>query len=164
MLWMRYIVAILGFLMAAMMLWDAFEVIILPRHVSRRFRFARFFYRSTWQLRSVIAEWITGDKRRESYLSVFGPLSLLLLLSVWAMGIIAGFAMLQWGLQDRLNVEQSVASFLTYLYMSGTTFFTLGLGDVLPWGRVGRTLVVVEAGLGFAFLGGVISYLPMIYQ
>jgi hypothetical protein len=164
MLALRYIVAVLGFLMAAMMLWDAFEVIVLPRRVSRRFRFARFFYRSTWQLRSVIAELITGDKRRESYLSIFGPLSLLLLVSVWATGIIAGFAMLQWGLQDRLNVQQSAASFLTYLYMSGTTFFTLGLGDVLPWGRVGRMLVVVEAGLGFAFLGGVISYLPMIYQ
>ena len=161
---MRYIIAILGFVLVTMMLWDAFEVIILPRRVTRRLRFARFFYRSTWQLRSVGAEWISGEKGRESYLSIFGPLSLLLLLGVWATGIVAGFAMLQWGLQDRLNVGQSVASFLTYLYMSGTTFFTLGLGDVLAWGRVGRTLVVVEAGLGFAFLGGVISYLPMIYQ
>jgi Ion channel len=160
---MRYMIAILGFVLATMMLWDAFEVIILPRRVTHRFRFSKFFYRSTWQLRSVIAEWITGDKRRESYLSIFGPLSLLLLLCVWAMGIIAGFAMLQWGLQDRL-VGQSVTSFFTYLYMSGTTFFTLGLGDVLAWGRVGRTLVVVEAGLGFAFLGAVISFLPMLYQ
>jgi len=160
---MRYIIAILGFVLVIIMLWDAFEVIILPRRVTHRFRFSRFFYRSTWQLRSIFTEWIAGDKQRESYLSIFGPLSLLLLLSVWATGIIAGFAMLQWGLQDRL-VGQSVTSFLTYSYFSGTTFFTLGLGDVLPWGRVGRTLVVVEAGLGFAFLGGVISYLPMIYQ
>src|SRR5712692_7941573 len=134
---MRYIIAILGFVLVTMMLWDAFEVIILPRHVTHRFRFSKFFYRSTWQLRSVFAEWITGDKRRESYLSIFGPFSLLLLLGVCATGIIAGFAMLQWGLQDRLNVGQSVTSFLTYLYMSGTTFFTLGLGDVIPWGRVG---------------------------
>jgi hypothetical protein len=72
--------------------------------------------------------------------------------------------MLQLGLQDRLNVAQRAAFFGTYLYMSGTTFFTLGLGDVIPLGRVGRELVVVEAGLGFAFLGGVISYLPVIYQ
>jgi voltage-gated potassium channel Kch len=161
---MRYITAILGFVLVIIMLWDAFEVIILPRRVTHRFRFARFFYRLTWQLRSVVTEGITGDKGREFYLSIFGPLSLLLLLGVWATGIVAGFAMLQWGLQDRLNVGQSVASFLTYLYMSGATFFTLGLGDVIPLGRVGRTLVVVEAGLGFAFLGGVISYLPMIYQ
>jgi Ion channel len=161
---MRYIIAIIGFVPATMMLWDAFEVIILPRRVTQRFRFSKFFYRSTWLLRSVVAELITGDKGRESYLSIFGPLSLLLLLGVWATGIIAGSAMLQWGLQDRLNMEQSDASFLTYLFMSGTTFFTLGLGDVIPWGRVGRTVVVVEAGIGFAFLGGVISYLPLIYQ
>jgi len=161
---MRYIIAILGFVLVTMLLWDAFEVIILPRRVSRRLRFARLFYRFTWRLRSAVAQQIPDGKRRETYLSAFGPLSFLLLLGVWATGIIAGFAMLQWGLQDRLNVGQSVASFLTYLYMSGTTFFTLGLGDVLAWGRVGRTLVVVEAGLGFAFLGGVISYLPMIYQ
>jgi len=161
---MRYVVAIFGFLLVTVMLWDAFEVIILPRRVMRRFRFARFFYRFNWRLRSLTAQRIPNDKRRETYLSIFGPLSLLLLLAAWATGLVAGFAMLQWGLQDRLNVGQSVASFLTYLYMSGTTFFTLGLGDVIPLGRVGRTLVVVEAGLGFAFLGGVISYLPMIYQ
>src|SRR5438046_3163103 len=125
---MRYIIAILGFVLVTMMLWDAFEVIILPRRVSRRLRFARFFYRSAWQLRSVVAEWITGDNGREFYLSIFGPLSLLLLLGVWATSIVAGFAMLQWGLQDRLNTGQSVTSFLTYLYLSGTTFFTLGLG------------------------------------
>jgi len=44
MLALRYIIAILGFLIGTMMLWDAFEVIILPQHVTRRFRFARFFY------------------------------------------------------------------------------------------------------------------------
>src|SRR5882762_10257899 len=164
MLALRYTIAILGFLIATMMLWDAFEVIILPRSVTRRLRFARFFYRFTWWLRSSVAQWIRDHKRRETYLSTFGPLSLLLLLSVWATGLVAGFAMLQWGLQDRLNVAQKAASFGTHLYLSGTTFFTLGLGDVIPLGRVGKSLVVVEAGLGFAFLGGVISYLPVIYQ
>ena len=157
-------VAIFGFLLVAVMLRDAFEVMILPRRVTRRLRFARVFYRLTWRLRSVIAEWIPGDKGRESYLSIFGPLSLLLLLTAWAMGLVAGFAMLQWGLQDRLNVAQSATSFGTYLYLSGTTFFTLGLGDVTPLGKLGKGLVVIEAGLGFSFLGGVISYLPMIYQ
>jgi hypothetical protein len=85
-------------------------------------------------------------------------------MGIWATGLIVGFTLLQWGLQDRLNVAQRAASFGTYLYLSGTTFFTLGLGDVIPLGTVGRELVVVEAGLGFAFLGGVISYLPVIYQ
>jgi len=157
-------IAILGLLIVTMMLWDAFEVIILPRRVTRQVRFARFFYRFTWQLRSSPAQWIGDHKRRENYLSTFGPFSLLLLMSVWATGLVAGFAMLQWGLQDRLNVSEKAASFGTYLYLSGTTFFTLGLGDVIPLGRVGRLLVVLEAGLGFGFLAGLISYMPIIYQ
>ena len=161
---LRYIVAILGVLLVTMTLWDAFEVIILPRRVTRRLRFARFFYRFTWRLRASAAQWIRDSERRETYLSTFGPLSLLLLLGVWATGLIAGFAMLQYGLDDMLNVGQRAAAFSTYLYMSGTTFFTLGLGDVIPLGPKGRSLVVIEAGLGFGFLAGLISYLPIIYQ
>ena len=106
MLDLRYVIAILGFLIVTMMLWDAFEVIILPQHVTRRLRFARLFYRFTWRLRSSPAQLIRDHKRRETYLSTFAPLSLLLLLVVWALGLIAGFAMLQWGLEDRLNVAE----------------------------------------------------------
>ena len=161
---MRYIIAIAGLLMVIMILWDAFEVIILPRRVTRRLRFARLFYRCTWRLRSVVAELIPLDRPRENYLSYFGPLSLLLLLAAWVTALVTGFAMMQWGLQDQLNVGERAAPFSTYLYLSGTTFFTLGLGDVLALGPKGRSLVVLEAGLGFAFLGCVVTYLPTIYQ
>lgn len=119
---------------------------------------------STWRLRSLVAGLIPVDQQRENYLSYFGPLSLLLLLSVWVTGLVAGFAMMLWGLQDRLNIGGIKAPFSTYLYLSGTTFFTLGLGDVLPLGRIGKELVALEAGLGFAFLGAVVTYLPTIYQ
>src|SRR5262249_8204919 len=51
-----------------------------------------------------------------------------------------------------------------YLYLSGTTFFTLGLGDVTPGAPLGRTLTVVESGLGFFFLAVVVGYLPVLYQ
>src|SRR5438094_6822061 len=53
--------------------------------------------------------------------------------------------------------------FATDLYMSGTTFFTLGLGDVSPGTPVARLVTVVEAGTGFGFLAIVISYLPVLY-
>jgi hypothetical protein len=88
-----------------------------------------------------------------------------MLLGLWAAAIVTGFAMIHWGLETPLNVAPGVAHFTTYLYMSGTTFFTLGLGDVTPLGWPGRALVVIEAGLGFAFLAAVIAYLPAIlYQ
>ena len=69
MLALRDIIAILGFLMVTMMLWDAFEVIILPRRVTRRFRFARAFYRSSWRLWSAFVPLMPNQKRRETYLS-----------------------------------------------------------------------------------------------
>ena len=52
---------------------------------------------------------------------------------------------------------------LDYVYFSGVTFFTLGFGDISPR-PAGRALAVAEAGLGFAFLAVVISYLPVFYQ
>jgi hypothetical protein len=48
--------------------------------------------------------------------------------------------------------------FPAYLYLSGTRFFTLGYGNVVPTDSFGRTLRVAEAGIGFCFLAVVISY------
>src|SRR2546429_7970726 len=42
--------------------------------------------------------------------------------------------------------------FWSDVYMSGTTFFTLGLGDVVPRTTIAKALTVVEAGTGVAFL------------
>ena len=147
-----------------LVLFDAFESVVLPRRVTRQFRLTRFFYRSTWKPWSALARPISSSKRREAYLSVFGPLSLLMLLCVWAVGLIAGFAMLHWSLKSALNVSVGPVGFATYLYLSGTTFFTLGLGDVTPIAPVARTLVVMESGIGFGFLALIIGYLPVIYQ
>jgi len=97
-------------------------------------------------------------------LSAFGPLSLFGLLSVWASGLITGFGLLHWCLGTRLSSPgQSQLSFVDYLYFSGTTFFTLGYGDVVPLFFLGRACSVAEAGIGFAFLAVVISYLPVLY-
>jgi len=97
-------------------------------------------------------------------LSYYGPFALLLLIGVWATGLVGGFALLLWGLGARLALTGGDAGFGTALYGSGTTFFTLGLGDVLPHTALGRVLVVLEAGTGFAFLALVISYVPVLYQ
>ena len=161
---MRSIIVVLGVMLLSTVLWDAFEAIILPRRVTRYLGLARVFLRFTWRLRSAVAHWIRDDRRREAYLSIIGPLSLFLLLGMWATGLVAGFAMLHWGLRVPLNVAPGSVPFSTYLYLSGTTFFTLGLGDVTPLGPLGRALVVVEAGTGFGFLAAVISYLPVLYQ
>jgi hypothetical protein len=142
-------------------LWEAFETIILPRRVSRRWRVTVVFYRGTWLPWRTIARWIGKVRTRETFLSFYGPLSLLTLLVFWAASLIVGFALLYYGAAHQVTTPRA---FETCLYLSGTTFFTLGLGDVVPHTSVGRFLAVVESGLGFGFLALVLSYLPVIYQ
>jgi hypothetical protein len=70
---------------------------------------------------------------------------------------------MQYGAGSAVVITGSQPSFLTDVYLSGTTFFTLGLGDVIPRSSLARALVVTEAGFGFGFLAAVIGYLPFIY-
>jgi hypothetical protein len=160
----RIAVALAGAALILLVLLDTFETILQPRRVTHRFRFARFFYRWNWTLCTFIARQIPSGKRREALLSFFGPLSLLGLFAVWVGGLIFGFALLGWSVPTSLQTADQHVNFLTYLYMSGTTLFTLGYGDVTPTSHFGRVLAVVESGLGFAFLAVIISYLPGITQ
>jgi Ion channel len=161
---MAILITILGVALIWIILWDAFETIVLPRRVTRKVRLTRLFYRCTWQAWAAGSCLLAAGKRREAYLSVFGPLSLLLLLSIWAVGLVSAFACLHWGLGSALHAPEEVIGFGTEMYLSGTTFFTLGLGDITPRDPLARTLLVVEAGVGFGFLALVIGYLPVIYQ
>lgn len=154
----------LGVAIVLIVIWDAFEVIILPRRVTRRFRLSRLFYRNFWQIWRAVSRLLPAKKVRESAFGIFGPISLLILVAVWAVGLVFGFALMQYGTGSALNVAVPInRSFWTDIYLSGTTFFTLGLGDVVPRSGMARALIVVEAGLGFGFLAGVIGYLPFIY-
>ena len=153
--------AVAGLLIVATVLWEAFESIVLPRRVSRRWRITVLFYRGTWVPWRAVAHWIKKTKMRETFLSFYGPLSLLFLFVFWAASLILGFGLVYRGAAIANAIPQS---FATCLYLSGTTFFTLGLGDVVPQAPIERFLAVVESGLGFGFLALVLSYLPVIYQ
>jgi hypothetical protein len=161
---MSVVLAAIGVILIVVVLHDAFETMLLPRRISRQFRFARFLILSSWAIWSAIARSMKPGKRRNVFLSLFGPLSFLNLLTLWAVGLICGFALLHWSIETPLHAPNETADFSVHLYMSGVIFFTLGFGDITPLEPLGRFLAVLEAGLGFAFLAVVISYLPVLYQ
>ncbi len=154
----------LGVVLILIVLGDAFETIVLPRRVTRQISLARLFYRSTWLFWYTAVRTIFSRKRQENFLSWYGPLSLVLLLIFWATGLVIGFAFVHWASGSVIKTPEGSAGFGTYLYLSGTTFFTLGLGDVIPTTTFGRGLVAFEAGMGFGFLALVIGYLPALNQ
>ena len=161
---MNILVSIVSLLILYIILQDAFETIVLPRRVTRRLRLARIYYFMSWNLWSKVARKIHKESRRENFLSYYGPLSLIILLVIWAIGLTFGYALLQWSFGSGVNVVDGSVNFGTDFYMSGTTLFTLGLGDVVPRTTLARLATVAECGTGLAFLALVIGYLPVIYQ
>jgi hypothetical protein len=164
---MRSLCFIPGLLLILATLLDGFETILLPRRINRRIRYSRFYYRGGWAVWSRIAERMAPGRFRESMLSVFGPLSMLGLFISWITVLVFCFAVLFWSLHAEILINgqpHPASGFATYLYLSGTNYFTLGLGDLTPVGALPRFLTVAESGLGLGFLAIIISYLPVIYQ
>ena len=161
---MSVLSGVLGTVLILIILGDAFETIVLPRRVTRRMSLARLFYRFTWLFWRNTVRSIFPKKRQETFLSWYGPLSLLLLLILWATGLVIGFGLVHWSSGSTIKTPGGPAGLSTYLYLSGTTFFTLGLGDIVPNNAVGRGIIAFEAGMGFGFLALVIGYLPALNQ
>jgi hypothetical protein len=161
---MSLILFLLGLVLSLVALYDGFETMVLPRRVTRVIRPARLYYRTVWSGWKTLSTFFPAGKRRNSFLSVFGPLSLIGLFIGWVGSLIIGFALIQRAISPELVGGDRLHSFVDYLYLSGETFFTLGYGDVTPAYSLGRACSVLEAGTGFGFMAVIIGYLPVLYQ
>lgn len=157
---MRPISGFFGLALLAIVIADAFQTVVVARRVRSLPRATRAFYWLTWRPFAAVAQRIKSGARRENYLAVYGPLSLLVLLACWASGLIIGFAILQWSVGLRFN--DPVSNFANSVYFSASSFFTLGVKE--PLNLPSKYLMVLEAGFGFSFLGLVIGYLPVLHQ
>ena len=153
-----------GILCLFIVLLDAFQTIILPRRATGRLRLTSLFYSLTWNPWSFVARRLRNPRHRETFFSYFGPLSLILLLAVWAALMILGFALLFFSLGSPFTDSTHMSRFYSDLYVSGTTIFTLGLGDVIPRTSWSRLLIILEAGTGFGLLAVVMGYFPVLYS
>lgn len=166
---MRFVTVVAGLVLLATVLLDSFQTIILPRRPVGRLRITRLFFILTWRPWHAVGRRIQARSTREQFFSTYGPLSLLLLFFMWAMLLVFGFGLIFFGLhvafRDPLLVEASPLSRLrSALYISGTTIFTLGMGDVVPATQLARLLTVFEAGTGLGFIALVIGYVPVLYS
>ncbi|WP_035354230.1 potassium channel family protein [Edaphobacter aggregans] len=167
---MHVLALIAGVLCCSAVFVDTFQTIILPRRPRGRFRITRMFFIATWRPWAAFASRAKDAKAREQIYSAYGPLSLILLLFLWAMLLVFGFGLFYYALgspfTDVMGVQSvfGLSEFRTDLYVSGTTLFTLGLGDVVPHSLAARVLIICEAGVGLGFVALVIGYLPVLYQ
>jgi hypothetical protein len=156
---------ILGLGIALLVVWEIFETLVLPHKIDRQFRLTRYYYSTAWYACGLLSDGIRNPKLRSSFLSFFGPFSLLGLFAVWGVSLVFAFALMNWSLHSPFKVPDGDAlTFALDLYESGTTITTLGLGDVTPRSPAARLATVVEAALGLGLVALVIGYLPALYQ
>lgn len=160
---MRIAGLLAGIVCVFAVLLDAFQTIILPRRATGRFRLTRMFYLMTWRPWTFCARWLRTPRKRETAYSYYGPLSLILLLMLWAGVMVVGFALVFYALGSPFHDGAGGGGFRSDLYVSGTTIFTLGLGDVTPLNAGARALVILEAGTGLGLLAVVMGYFPVLY-
>ncbi|HTD95837.1 MAG TPA: ion channel, partial [Edaphobacter sp.] len=136
---------------------DAFQTIILPRRPAGRFQITSLFLIATWTPWVAIARRVRNEKAREQMYSVYGPMSLLLLLLLWGLLLILGFGMFYFSMGSPFGdtmmgkAATVLGQLRTDLYVSGTTLFTLGLGDVVPHSLHARAVIIFESGVGLGF-------------
>jgi Ion channel len=154
----------LGLVIWLAVIWDGFATIVLPRTVAPMRRLSGRFYRWSWRSWAVVGRRIGPGGLRLSFLAVYGPISVMLLLIIWAGLMILAFAMIYHGLGPRFQAASGPIGFGALFYMSASTFLTLGLGDVTSADPIGRLFVILESGTGYLFLGLLISYMPVLEQ
>jgi hypothetical protein len=154
----------LGVLILATTLLDVFRTLVMPRAARGRLRLSRLMFLFLWRPWRWVALRARTEEGRERILAGASPMSLFVLLGTWAALSLVGYGLLLWSPPFVHGVHgTSSGSLTTALYLSGTSLFTLGFGDVVATGAT-RAIVIVEAATGLGLVAVVIAYLPVLYQ
>lgn len=149
------IIVAIGGVLVLLSLIDAFLTIL---HNDTDGPIIRNSFHMLWKL-------LTGFTRlapstRRTVLPLAGPLMIVLAVTLWVGIFILGFTLIYWPNLDQFNLQAPLQpTFMTALYFSGTTATVLGYGDLTPVSGVMKFLSFLQAGMGFALMTGIITYL-----
>lgn len=153
----RVVATVGGVVLIVGMLSDAVATLIVTQGVSSFWRPARIFYALTWRAARGLAARLP-DGAGEYSLNVYPALSLLGLLVLWLVGLVVGWSLVYWGLDQRLGGTRDYG---TLLYYAGTSLVTPVFGSA--HGSLVRALTLLETLTGVVTIALMISYLPALY-
>ena len=148
---------IVGVACLALVAWDVFEGIVVPRPTPGRFRIARHITRLSWRIWRRLATRPADPHTRDRLLGLFAPALVVALLLCWLLVLIVGYGLVFWALRSELHpVPGSLAD---TLFLAGADVLTLGSADVLAGGGAARLVTLVAAGSGLGVVALVITFL-----
>ncbi|HEV3137895.1 MAG TPA: potassium channel family protein, partial [Pirellulales bacterium] len=144
-----------GIALVAVVLYDVFETVVVPRRTGRFLRLSPLMIRWLWPIWRRYGVRLYPAWRREDFLGTFAPLALVLLLVLWEISLIVGFGLVMHALQDQIAPKP--ADFPSALYFAGASLLTIGYGDIAPVGALARAAALLAGASGLAVVALVIS-------
>lgn len=149
-----------GLALIALVAWDLFQTVVVPRPTPGHLRIARYVLRGSWQG----VKWLGRRvplQLRDTLFGLFGPGATILLLAVWLALLIVGFGLVFYALRDQLSpVPENLGG---TMYFAATSLLTIGYGDFVPTGAVTRLLAVIAATGGLGAVALVVTFLFSLY-
>jgi hypothetical protein len=158
---LRLVEGALGFVILAVVFYDVFQSVVLPRPSVGKLRLAPWILRPLWATWRWSGMRFSRMERRENWLGVFGPIGLIALLGFWSLSIILGYALVIDSIPAQ--IQPAPANFWTSLYFSASAMLPLSYGNILPLGAVARVVIVAESATGLGLIALVISLLFSLY-
>jgi len=146
-----------GAALVALVLYDVFQSVVVPRYTTRALRLAPAFLDGFWDCWRWLGRRMKPGEQREDFLGAFAPLSILLTLILWTLALILGYGLVLHGLQDQ--VRPPVSDPASALYLAAVSLFTIGYGDFVPVGLAARITALAAGASGLAVVALVLSLL-----
>ena len=146
----------LGLVILALVFWDVFQTIVVPRPTPGRFRLSRYLVRGAWRAARGTAGPEVGGTR-DQLLGLFAPAATILLLAAWLSGLILGYGLILFALRAELHPDPRDLG--TALYFAASSILTLGFGDIVAVGALARIVVVAAAASGLGIVALVVTFL-----
>jgi Ion channel len=146
----------LGLLILALVFWDVFQTIVVPRPTPGRFRLGRYLIRGAWRVARGTAGPEVGGTR-DRLLGLFAPAATIFLLAAWLSGLILGYGLILFAL--RAELQPTPHDLGTALYFAASSILTLGFGDIVAIGAIARIVVVAAAASGLGIVALVVTFL-----
>jgi len=156
----QWIGAAIGVVVIALVAWDLFQTVVVPRPTPGRFRIARYVIRGSWRGVKGIGRRVP-PRIRDTLFGLFGPGVAILLLAVWLGLLIVGLGLVFFALRDQL--APSPPDLSSSIYFAATSVLTIGYGDFVPTGAATRVLAIVAATGGLGAVALVVTFLFSLY-
>jgi hypothetical protein len=151
-----------GLVIIAIVFYDLFQTVVLPRPAVGRVQLARSVVRPMWLMWRWISQRTSRLERSESRLAAFAPVALLTLFFIWAVSLVVGYGLILDGLAEQ--IRPAPPDLITSIYISASTLVPLAYGDFVPEGGAARLVIIAESATGVGLAALAITLLFSLYE